>query len=364
MNKNFYCVIMAGGVGSRFWPVSRNSTPKQFLDILGMGRTFLQATYDRFSKIISNENIFVVTASSYSDMVKEQLPELPEENILGEPFRRNTAPCIAYAAVKIRSKNPDAVMVVAPSDHYISNESLFLDTIRCVLEYASKNNHLITLGINPLRPETGYGYIQCNMKHSHTVNGNIAYKVKTFTEKPNRELARAFMKSGEFLWNSGIFVWNVSTICNSLEQWLPEVYSLFKEGEKYFGTPKEAAAVNHIYEECPSISIDYGVMEKTADAWVFQASFGWSDLGTWESLYFHSRKDDRENLIECREKMIDTTRRCIVFSTEKNKLVVVKGLENYLVVNTDDVLMICPRDDSKFKEVIADLAVNDKSEFM
>ena len=355
---------MAGGVGSRFWPVSRNAMPKQFLDILGTGRSFLQMTFDRFTKIIPNNNIFVVTSALYSDMVKQQLPELPVENIMNEPFRRNTAPCITYATFKIKMKNPDATIVVTPSDHFISNETLFLETMKCALDYASVHDQLFTLGVDPSRPETGYGYIQCNMKESCTVDGNIAYKVKTFTEKPNEELAKVFVESGEFLWNSGIFVWNVKTIDKGLAQGLPEVYNLFRDSAKDFWTDREEVAVNHIYGECPSISIDYGLMEKTKDAWVFQASFGWSDLGTWGSLYLHAPKDSKENLIKCKERMIDSTKGSIVFSTEKDKLVVVKGLEDYLVVNTDDVLMICPRADAKFKEVIADLAVNDKSKFM
>ena len=364
MNNNFYCVIMAGGVGSRFWPISRNSMPKQFLDILGIGKSFIQLTYDRFLKIVPEQNIIVVTSSAYVDMVRKHLPGLPPENILAEPYRRNTAPCIAYAATRIRHMNPDATMVVAPSDHFISNESLFIDTISSALNYASQRDELFTLGIDPTRPETGYGYIQCSMKESTTVNGNIAYKVKTFTEKPNRELAQVFVDSGEFLWNSGIFVWNAVTICRALERWLPEIYSLFKDGDKYYCTPQEQNFITKIYEECPAISIDYGVMEKTSRAWVFQASFGWTDLGTWESLYLHAPKDDSHNLIKCHDTMIDSTSDCIIVSHEKNKLVVVKGLSNYMVVNTDDVLMICPREEGKFKEIIADLAVNDKSRYM
>ena len=268
MDKNFYCVIMAGGVGSRFWPISRNALPKQFLDILGIGKSFLQLTYDRFTKIVPKENIIVVTSAAYADLVQQHLPDLPSENILAEPYRRNTAPCIAYAATKIRHQNPNATMVVAPSDHYISNDSLFIDTISAAMKYASEKDELFTLGIDPTRPETGYGYIQCNMKQSKTIDGNIAYKVKTFTEKPNEDLAKVFVESGEFLWNSGIFVWNVSAICSALEKWLPEVYSLFKDGDAYYNTPKEQDFITRIYEDCPAISIDYGVMEKTSRAWV------------------------------------------------------------------------------------------------
>ena len=364
MNNNFYCVIMAGGVGSRFWPVSRNARPKQFLDILGIGKSFLQMTYDRFARIVPRENILVVTSSAYVDMVREHLPDMPENNILAEPYRRNTAPCIAYAASRIKHLNPDATMVVAPSDHFISNEALFIDTITSALNYASGKDELFTLGIDPTRPETGYGYIQCSMKESRTVDGNIAYKVKTFTEKPNKDLAQVFVESGEFLWNSGIFVWNAATICRALERWLPEIYYLFKDGDKYYGTPQEQDFITRIYEDCPAISIDYGVMEKTSRAWVFQASFGWSDLGTWESLFLHADKDGNDNLVKCADSMIDSTTGSVIVSHEKDKLVVVKGISNYLIVNTDDVLMICPRDDAKFKEVITDLAVNEKSKYM
>lgn len=355
---------MAGGIGSRFWPISRNSMPKQFLDILGIGKSFLQLTYDRFERIVPPENILVVTSAAYADMVKLQLPDLLPENILLEPYRRNTAPCIAYAATRIRSVNPDATMIVAPSDHFISNEDLFRDTLSTAMDYASAKDELFTLGIDPTRPETGYGYIQASMKESKTINGNIVYKVRTFTEKPDADLAKVFVESGEFLWNSGIFVWNARTICSELELHLPEVYSLFKDGYRYYNTEEEQKFINRIYEDCPSISIDYGVMEKTKHAWVFQASFGWTDLGTWESLFLHADKDGNNNLIKCGENLVDTTTDSIIVSKEQDKLIVVKGLDRYMVINTDDVLMICPREDGKFKEVIADLAVNEKSKFM
>lgn len=364
MNNNFYCVIMAGGVGSRFWPVSRNAMPKQFLDITGIGKSFLQQTFDRFSKIIPVENILIVTSAAYKGLVMEQLPAMLEENILLEPFRRNTAPCIAYAATKIMVKNPEATMVVAPSDHYIANEDLFLDSIHTGLKFAAGKDELFTIGIKPTRPETGYGYIQCDIKNNRNIEGNLSYKVKTFTEKPNKELAKIFVDSGEFLWNSGIFIWRVQTICKALEHWLPEIYTAFKGIGEYYYTPKEQEYIDKIYEDCTSISIDYGVMEKTARAWVFQATFGWSDLGTWESLFIHARqKDDRNNLIKCEDHMVQESKNCIIVSKEKGKLVVVKGLENYMVINTDDVLMVCPRDEVKFKEVITDLPLNDLNRF-
>ncbi|MBQ5747447.1 MAG: mannose-1-phosphate guanylyltransferase [Bacteroidales bacterium] len=364
MNKNFYCVIMAGGVGSRFWPVSRNHKPKQFLDILGVGRTFLQLTYDRFTQIVPQENILVVTAENYRDLVCEQLPELPKENILLEPYKRNTAPCIAYAATKIKARNPQATMVVAPSDHIIFNEQLFVNTILSALNYAVGRDELFTLGIDPTRPETGYGYIQSNMASQYNIDGIVAYQVKTFTEKPDKELAQVFIDSGEFLWNSGIFIWSADAICSALEEYLPEVYLPFKEGYKYYYTSEEQSFIDNLYAGCPSISIDYGVMEKATNVIVFQVSFGWTDLGTWGALYLLAEKDSENNYVRVSEKIIDTTTNSILFSTENEKLMVVKGLDNYMVVNTEDVLMICPRTEGKFKEVMADLAANEKSKFM
>lgn len=362
MNSNFYCIIMAGGVGSRFWPISRNAKPKQFLDILGVGKSFLQQTFDRFSKIIPVENIIVVGASAYKDIIKEQLPEIIEENILLEPYRRNTAPCIAYATYKLNQKNPNATVVVAPSDHFISNEPLFLDSILAALNHASKNDDLFTLGIKPSRPETAYGYIQSNLKESKNIEGNIAYSVKTFTEKPDTELAKVFMDSGEFLWNSGIFIWNLKAIIKEMENWLPEVTASFRTCTAFY-TPNEQEIINQIYDDCPSISIDYGVMEKTSKAWVLQATFGWSDLGTWESLFLHSEKDENNNLLKADDIITDEVSNSIIYSTEKDKLIAVVGVENIMVVNTGDVLMVCPRDDVKFKNLITDLTVKDKPKF-
>ncbi len=354
---------MAGGIGSRFWPVSRNAKPKQFLDILGVGRSFLQQTFDRFRKIVPKENIMIVTSSDYIELVKEQLPSLSKENILLEPFRRNTAPCITYATMKIKVKAPNATVVVAPSDHIIVDEDLFVDTISSALKYASNKNELCTLGIHPTRPETGYGYIQCNLRDSFMVDGNIAYSVKTFTEKPNKELAKIFVDSGEFLWNSGIFVWNINTICGALEHWLPDIYTLFKPCDQYYYTPQEQSYVDKVYEDCTSISIDYGVMEKADSVKVFRASFGWSDLGTWESLFIYGDKDQNNNLISCENNMIDGTSDSIIYSTEKDKLIAISGIDGFMVVNTDDVLMICPRDEIKFKNMITDMALKDKSRY-
>lgn len=363
INKNYYCVIMAGGIGSRFWPISRNAMPKQFLDILGTGRSFIQQTYDRMSQIIAPENILVVTSHQYGELVKEHLPQIPQENILLEPYRRNTAPCIAYAASKIYHKHPDATMVITPSDHFITNEKLYIDTISSALNYASSHDDLFTIGIEPTRPETAYGYIQKEGAGSMDIDGHTAYNVKTFTEKPSAEMAKVLVDSGEFLWNSGIFIWNIKSIKREMELCLPEVANLFSQGDKYYYTDKEQSYIDTIYNECPSISIDYGVMERTSKAWVFKGSFGWSDLGTWESLYMHVEKDEHQNYIKCDEIMMDKMNNCIIMNTEENKLMAVKGLDNFMVVNTPDVLMICPRDPVRFKNMMTDLTVHDKQKY-
>lgn len=354
---------MAGGVGSRFWPVSRNAMPKQFLDILGTGSSFLQATVKRFEQIIPVENIMVVSSLQYKDLIKKQVPELLDENILLENRRRNTAPCIAYATYKLYKKNPDASVVVTPADHLILNEKAFLEIIETVLEYASSSNELFTLGIKPTRPETQYGYIQANKANSKQINGHTAYQVKTFTEKPDAELAKVLVKSGEFLWNSGIFVWNIKAIKAELEKYLPDTSSQFKDLIPVYGTPEEQKKIDEVYDNCDTVSIDYGVMEKTASSWVFEASFGWSDLGTWESLYAHNAKDDNGNMIKAEKTMLENVKDSVIVSKEKGKLIVAKDLKDYMIINTDDVLVICPRGDKGFKEIITDLAVNDLSKF-
>lgn len=367
MDKNFYCIIMAGGIGTRFWPISRNSRPKQFLDILGCGRSFLQMTYDRFVKIVPKENIIVVTSGQYTSLVKEQLPDLLDENILGEPYRRNTAPCIAYSAYKLYKKNPNATVVVTPSDHLIIGEDLFTSTISSAMKYASQRDELYTLGITPTRPDTNYGYIQANKAYSTEVEGHIVDNVKTFTEKPNEELAKVFIESGEFFWNSGIFIWNLKTIIQQLEEHTPDVAEIFKGGSQFYNTQEEKKFIDGAYNECPSISIDYGVMEKTSKACVFEANFGWSDLGTWTALYTQSpNKDEQGNVVEAPIALTDKKlKNTMVVSHEENKLVVVKGLDNFLVINTDDVLLVCPKDDASVKNVITDLTMsNDKQKYL
>ena len=286
---------MAGGVGSRFWPLSRAVHPKQFIDILGSGKTLLQQTFDRFKTICPRENIYVVTHESYTGLVKQQIPGIADSHVLGEPLRRNTAPCIAYATFKIASENPDACIVVAPSDHVITRDDIFSDTINNALRFTAGNDCLLTLGIRPSRPDTGYGYIQ--FVDDKDENEFKVKKVKTFTEKPNLEMAKFFLRSGEFLWNSGIFIFNQKSIRKSFEMYLPEIHSLFSEGEGIYNSPGESAFIKKQYGQCTNISIDYGIMEKAKNVFVLSSDFGWSDLGTWGSLYEHRSRDGSGNAI-------------------------------------------------------------------
>ncbi len=364
MVSNKYCIIMAGGVGSRFWPVSRNAHPKQFLDILGTGRSFLQATVDRFSKIIPAENILIVSAKQYEGLIAEQVPQIPRENVLLESHKRNTAPCIAYATYKLFKKVPDATVVVSPADHLILNEDIFLETIETAMEYAANSDSLITLGIKPTRPETQYGYIQANKAKAEVIKGHACYQVKTFTEKPDAEMAKVLFSSGEFLWNSGIFVWNLKTVKKELETHLPDIAASFSDIAEYYYTDLEQKKVDEIYEACMAISIDYGVMEKTDRCRVFEASFGWSDLGTWESIYAQGDKDKAGNLINTSKVLIEDVSDSIIVSAERDKLMVVKGLKNFIVITTDDVLLICPRDEKQIKALTADLKLNKFGEYM
>ena len=364
MSSNKFCIIMAGGVGSRFWPVSRNAYPKQFLDILGTGRSFLQATVDRFCRIIPAENIFIVSAKQYETLIAEQVPQIPKQNVLLESRKRNTAPCIAYATYKLYKKNPDASVVVTPADHLILNEDVFLETIDTILEHTEKSDSLFTIGIKPSRPETQYGYIQVNKSKAEVVRGHASYQVKTFTEKPDLDMAKVFFNSGEFLWNSGIFVWNLKTIKKEIETHLPDIATSFSDLSDVYDTDLEQQKVDAVYDACSSISIDYGVMEKTDKCRVFEASFGWSDLGTWESLYAQGSKDELGNLVNAEKTMLDKVKNSIIVSSDKNKLVVLNDLENYIVISTDDVLLVCPRDEKKIKALTADLAIHNLSQYL
>jgi mannose-1-phosphate guanylyltransferase len=348
MDNNTYVVIMAGGIGSRFWPFSRTNYPKQFHDVLGIGESMLQMTMKRFQTICPPENIFVVTNKDYELLVKEQLPELTDNQILLEPIGRNTAPCIAYASYKIAKINPDAKLVVTPADHVVLKQEAFNDVIGKALTVAAEDDVLITLGIKPSRPDTGYGYIQFLDEGEQPIK-----KVKTFTEKPNLDLAQMFLNSGDFVWNSGIFIWSAQSILRAFRQCLPEVSEIFEEGANLYNTPQEQNFIVKAYSHCRNISIDYGIMEKVDNVYVVLSDIGWSDLGTWNSLYTISSKNEQGNAIDGDVLLYDT-QNCII-KTPKERLVVVQGLEGFIVAEHDNVLMICKLDEEqKVKEFMAD----------
>lgn len=353
---------MAGGIGSRFWPMSRNAFPKQFLDILGTGQTLLQQTYNRFLKVCPNENIYVVTNESYVQLVKQNLPELPVSNILGEPLRRNTAPCVAYAAFKIAAKNTNANIVVAPSDHVISKESAFIEAIEKGLSFTETNNAMLTLGIKPSRPDTGYGYIQ--FVDDGIKDNNHILKVKTFTEKPNLEMAKFFLQTGEFVWNAGIFLWNLSAIKDALKTYLPEMYTIFTDGEGKYYTEQEEEFIRNAYTQCTNISIDFGVMEKAKNVYVMSADFGWSDLGTYGSLYEHIKLDDNKNAVVGKNVMLYDTKNCII-NMPHEKLVVLQGLDDYIVVEAENILLVCKKqDEQQIRQFVNDVKVNKGEKFV
>lgn len=349
-----YCVIMAGGVGARFWPMSRSTHPKQFIDILGTGETLIQQTFNRFTRIMNKENIYIVTNESYRDLVKEQLSGITDDQILCEPSRRNTAPCVAYANYRILSRDPEAKIVVAPSDHIILKEDIFLENILTALKAASENDWLITLGIRPSRPDTGYGYIQFDEADLPGQDPHLK-KVKTFTEKPDLELARTFLKCGDFLWNAGIFVWSLKSIMKAFGEYLPEVDSLFSNGVGKYGTAEETRFINDTYSICKSISIDYGVMEKADNVYVLGVDFGWSDLGTWGSLFENRDKDANANAIMGRNVMTYDTVNCIVNMPDE-KLVVLEGLSDYIVVESENALLICRKtNEQQIRQIVNDV---------
>jgi len=355
MDKNYYCVIMAGGIGSRFWPLSKAECPKQFLDILGTGRTLLQQTFDRFHKIMPSQHVYVVSNLEYKEIIADQLPEIPEENILLEPLRRNTAPCIDYANFRISRKDPDAKIVVAPSDHLIMKEEEFLRTMEQGLEFVAANDALLTLGIVPNRPETGYGYIQSIEKKVKGYESLSLRKVKTFTEKPDLELARVFLSSGDFYWNAGIFFWSLKTIMNSFEIHLPEIHSLFKEGVELYGTRDEKRFIEETYGNCRNVSIDYGVMEKADNVFVLISDFGWSDLGTWSSLYEQLHKDELQNSVSGKHVFMYESSGTLV-NVQDDMLVVLQGLKDYIVVQNENIILVCKREDEqKIKQYVNDI---------
>ncbi|GGK58225.1 mannose-1-phosphate guanylyltransferase [Rufibacter glacialis] len=358
MNDNTYVVIMAGGIGSRFWPFSRVNHPKQFHDVLGIGESMIQTTVKRFEGICPPENIFVVTHRDYAYLVREHLPDLTENQILQEPIGRNTAPCIAYACFKIAKRNPNANIVIAPADHVILREEAFKTCIKEALKATAASEILVTLGIKPTRPHTGYGYIQFIGEE-----GQALKKVKTFTEKPSLEIAQMFLDSGEFVWNAGIFIWNAQAIIKAFHQYLGDMAETFEEGIPVLDTDDEERFINRAYSHCPNISIDYGIMEKADNVFVILGDFGWSDLGSWDSLYSLSEKTPEGNVIDGNVLTYDV-KNCIV-KTPQNQLVVLQGLEDYIVAAHDNVFMVCRREDEqKVKDFVADAKAMKGQNFM
>jgi len=360
MNKHNYVAIMAGGIGSRFWPMSRTNYPKQFLDILNTGKTLIQQTYDRYKKLVPEENIYIITSAEYVPIVKKQLPQVKEENILGEPSRKNTAPCVAYISFKLMKKDPQANLVVAPADHLVLETEEFIKTSKKGLDFVSHINAFVTLGIKPTHPNTGYGYIQ----HETNAAAPDIFKVKTFTEKPNKELAKTFITSGDFLWNAGIFIWKVKNIITAFEKYLPEMYEVFAAEKDKFDTKEEKTAIGEIYPQCTNVSIDIGIMEKADNVYIIPSSFGWSDLGTWNSAWENMEKDYLENAVGGKNVMIMDATKCVVNAPD-NKLVVLQGLDDFIVVDTKDALLICKREkEQEIKEFVAEVKRNKGDKYL
>jgi mannose-1-phosphate guanylyltransferase len=356
MNKNHYVIIMAGGVGSRFWPVSRTSLPKQFIDVLGTGKTLIQNTYDRFKQIVPEANIYVLTNHKYVNLVQEQLGITDITRIIGEPAMRNTAPCIAYACHKLHALNPDATMVIAPSDHLIQDTHQFLEDIKYSLSAAENSRALITLGIKPSRPDTGYGYIQAD--DLTLSNYEAFHKVSAFKEKPDVKTAQQYVESGEYLWNAGIFVWNVQTILEELEKYEEQLNAIFLYGKDKYNTSEEDLFLQQYYPTCENISIDYAIMEKSNLVYVLPVDFGWSDLGTWTSVYGLSPQDREGNVLipDANNVILYNSSNCMV-NVPSYKKVVLKNLHNYIVVEANDTLLICPINaEQEVKQVVADAA--------
>lgn len=353
INRHRYCVIMCGGIGSRFWPYSRTDLPKQFIDFFGTGRSLLQMTYDRLLNIVAKENIIVVTNEKYAPLVKSQLPEIEEENVLLEPARRNTAPCIEWASLHIAARDAEASVIVCPSDHLITREREFEAAVISGFEFVEKNDALLTLGIKPTRPETGYGYIQVGKR----AEGDIM-KVKTFTEKPNLELANLFLSTGEFFWNSGLFLWRTSVILEAFRKYSPEIAGILEAEDDVYGNPDaETAFIDRAFPSCPAISIDYAVMEKADNVYVETVTFGWSDLGTWSALYDNSPKN-REGNVTQNCNVVSYESQGNIFAVRGEKLVVVDGLKDYIIADSGDVLLICPKaHEQGIKQMVNDVKI-------
>ena len=353
INPHRYCVIMCGGIGSRFWPYSRADRPKQFIDFFGTGRSLLQMSYDRITPIVDPKNVIVVTNAQYAPLVKEQLPELSDSQILLEPARRNTAPCIAWAAWHIAEIDPEASMIVTPSDHLITRERDFEQSILHGFDFVEKNDALLTLGINPTRPETGYGYIQVGKEVEEGI-----LKVKTFTEKPNLELAKVFVESGEFFWNSGIFLWSAAAIKKAMTEHAADIATMFEKGSGKYNTPAEKEFIAQNFPGCVGISIDFAVMEKASNVFVECVDFGWNDLGTWSALYDNSPKNRDANVTQnC--NVLAYNSQGNIFAVNGDKLVVVDGLKDYIVADAGDVLLICPKaEEQRIKNMVNDAKIS------
>ena len=337
--KNNHLVVMAGGVGSRFWPMSTPERPKQFIDVLGCGKTLLQLTIARFEGIIDKSNIWIVTSDKYADVVHQQVPEVDESHILLEPCRRNTAPCIAYVSWRIKSVNPNANIVVTPSDHVVLQETEFRRVVKSAMSFTSESDAIVTLGMRPSRPETGYGYIEADLSSASARNAEI-YRVDSFREKPDLATAEKYIRRSNYLWNAGIFIWSAKTIVNAFRVYQPAMARLFEELLPYYGTAKEQEMINAQYAQCENISVDYAIMEKAEEIFVFPASFGWSDLGTWGSLHEHTPHDGYNNSALGGNITLYETRNCMIHTLQEKK-VVVQGLDGYIVAENDDTLLIC-----------------------
>ncbi len=337
MNKNHYIIIMAGGIGTRFWPISKKSFPKQFMDILGTGQSLITQTYKRFTHFIPEENIYIVANADYTELIKAHIPNIKDEQILKEPMGKNTAPCIAFASYYLKQKNPNAVCMVAPSDHLITDEPTFAETSLRALNFAAEQDGLVTLGIKPSRPDTGYGYIQFTKE---SIQEGI-HPVKTFTEKPTEEIAKNFIESKEFLWNAGIFAWSVQSICQRFEDKLPEIHALFADID--YQHERSSEQIENAYSQCPNVSIDYGIMEKDKKVFVLPSHFGWSDLGTWKSLWDVSPKDENQNALIGKNTLSQDSGQNLVFANA-DKLTIISGVENLVIVDSNEVLLVMNKD--------------------
>ncbi len=351
MNQNKYVAIMAGGVGSRFWPASTEDHPKQFLDILGVGKSLLQLTYERFLPLIASDHILIVTNQQYKTLIQNQLPDIPEKNILCEPSRNNTGPCVAYTALHLWARDPEAVFVSAPSDHTILKENLFLKKIDQAFDFVAQNDAIVTLGIRPTRPDTGYGYIHIE-DNSSTVD---ICRVVEFKEKPDKPTAQSYLEDGNYLWNAGIFVWKASDLIKSFDQNAPDIIDILTQEIKKFNTPEEQAYIDEVYPQTPKISVDYAILEKAKNVYTIPADIGWSDLGTWKSLYGHLPKDIEKNVILGEKIYLSNVEKSIIWNRTK-KSVVVKGLKGYIIVNEDDALLIYPlENEQEIKNILKNI---------